>query len=187
MGGRAGWLFPRAKPWSKVELSTSSCPPPHNPRAASFPLACLHLGQVGGEGALTAGTHPCWDWWWSQAGRSSPANQQGLGHRLEPCVCSAHRGRRPRSLDAALEHELGQGRPLQPLLRGAEQPSHPRHGRGKGQPQGGSPLGTPRAHPTHPGPWGAFQNTQSIPGGPSGGLCHVCGWCVCECVCTRAP
>ena len=95
-------------------------------------------------------------------------------------------GRRPRSLDAALEHELGQGRPLQPLLRGAEQPSHPRHRRGEGQPQGGSPLGTPRAHPTRPGPQGAFGNTQSIPGGPSGGLCHVCGWCVCECVCTWA-
>ena len=68
MGGRAGWLFPRAKPWSKVELSTSSCYPPPHPRASSFPPACLHLGQVGGEGALTAGTHPCWDWWWSQAG-----------------------------------------------------------------------------------------------------------------------
>lgn len=32
----------------------------------------------------------------------------------------------PRTLDASLEHELGQERPLQPLLRGAYQPSHPR-------------------------------------------------------------
>lgn len=185
MGGRAGRLLPRAKPWSKVGLSTSSCRPPPG-RLLSSGLSTPGAGRRG-EG-LNRRSPPLLGLVVEPGLPEQPCQRAGPGPPSgAPCLCSAHRGRHPRSLDAALEHELGQGRPLQPLLRGAEQPSHPRHRGGEGQPRGGSPLGTPRAHPTHPGPRGAFQNTQSVPGGPLGGPCHVCDWCVCECVCTRGP
>lgn len=70
--------------------------------------------------------------------QGSLADSQGPdAHFSVPHLCSIHRERCPRTLDASLEHELGQERPLQPLLWGACQPSLPRpQHRGKGHSKG---------------------------------------------------
>lgn len=83
----------------------------------------------------------CWHWRWRKvevcpmvdwseqaAVWSSLGQLTGSGHHPpSPSLCSTHRRRCQRTLDASLEYELGQKRLVQPLLWGTYQSSHPRH------------------------------------------------------------
>lgn len=79
-------------------------------------VGCFHgaAAHICGLPSTLAGSPPRPGW-----------HAQGPGWAAGLMPRASHRGRRPQTLDASLEHELGQERPLQPLLRGACQPAHP--------------------------------------------------------------